>query len=258
MIGRYGDGGAIVNPEQEAEVEFRNRTARQYAELVSQRGAYWWYAVREFLLRRLGLRRGGWLYDAGCGVGLYAVPIVERYPQVRVWAVDFSAESLRLLEEQVRQRGIQERVCCVQADITAWIPPEPVQWVLCTEVIQHIPTAELRLRALRCFYQSLAPQGELCLLVARYTWQDRQRGIPKEIDERDRGGYFRMRFTPMEVRSLLRQAGFRTIRLLGAPVPSVRIGRRLPARLWWLSHWLQGFPGSGNVGKVILAFARRW
>ena len=92
-------GGSAVNPEQHAEVVFRDQTAEQYGELVAKRGTYWWYAVREFLLRRMGLEAGGWLYDAGCGVGMYAVPIAERFPQVRVLAVDFSAESLRLLRE---------------------------------------------------------------------------------------------------------------------------------------------------------------
>lgn len=254
MTGSCGCSG--VNPEQHVEVSLRDRMAGTYAALVAQRGAYWWYAVQEFLVRQMELRRGGWLYDAGCGVGLYTIPIARQFPQVRIWAVDFSAESLRLLEARAHQEGIRERIRCVCADVTEWTPPEPVEWVVCTEVLQHIPTGELRLRALRRFAESLAPGGELWLVVARHTWSDRRRGIPKELDERDSGGYFRMRFRLAELAVILREAGFRRVRLFGAPVPPVRIGQRLPAAWWGLAHWLQRLPGSGACGRVIVARAR--
>ncbi len=254
MTESCGVGG--VNPEQSVEVRLRDRMAESYAAIVQQRGAYWWYAVREFLLQQMSLWRGGWLYDAGCGVGLYTLPILERFPDVRVWAVDFSAESLRLLEAAALERGVSHRLACVCADVTAWTPPEPVQWVLCTEVVQHIPTVELRRKALRCFAQSLVPHGELWLLVARHTWSDRCRGIPKELDERDRGGYFRMRFTLAELSRLLQEAGFGHIRFFGAPIPPPRLGHRLPPRLWGVAHWLQRLRGSGALGRVILAQAR--
>ncbi len=247
-----------MNPEQRAELAFRDRTAAEYSALVEQRGAYWWYAVREFLLRRMELSSGGWLYDAGCGVGLYTLAVAERFPNVRILAVDFSAESLRLLEREAQQRGLQERIVCVRADITQWLPPEPVRWVLCTEVLQHIPTPALRFQALRCFARSLEPMGELWLLVARHTWRDRRRGLPKEIDERDRGGYFRMRFEAGEVRRLLREAGFRRLRLFGAPVPPSRYGQRLPRRLWWIAHGMQMLPGSWLLGRVFIVRAQRW
>lgn len=246
-----------MNPEQRAEVLFRDRMAQQYEELVGQRGAYWWYAVREFLLHRMGLHAGGWLYDAGCGVGLYALRIAERFPRVRVLAVDFSAESLRRLCEEARHRGVAERIQAVCADITQWSPPQPVRWVLCTEVLQHLPTAELRQQALQRFAESLLPEGELWLVVARHTRDDRRRGVPKEIDERAAGGYFRMRFTVAEVRQLVRRSGLQLIWIGGAPVPSARYGQRLPRQLWRLAHWIQRLPGSAHIGRVLIVRARR-
>jgi SAM-dependent methyltransferase len=259
MTERYGGGGGVeVNAEQRAEVVFRDRTAAEYVRLVEQRGSYWWYAVREFVLRQMGLERGGWLYDAGCGVGLYTLPIVERFPGVRVFAVDFSAASLEVLHQAAQERGVEGRIVRVCADITGWRAPQPVRWVLCTEVLQHIPTEELRLRALRCFWESLEPGGELWLLVARHTLRHRWRGIPREIDEREQGGYFRMRFTVREVCGLVRRAGFAVVRVFGAPVPPVRVGMWVPRRLWGLAHLFQRLPGSAWVGQVVLVRASRW
>ncbi|MCS6966266.1 MAG: class I SAM-dependent methyltransferase [Candidatus Kapabacteria bacterium] len=249
-------GAPDVNPEQRAEVVFRDRTATGYAGLVAERGHYWWYTVQQFLLRCMGLQRGGWLYDAGCGVGVYALKIAEEFPTVRILAVDFSACSLELLRESARERGLSERIVCVQADITQWVAPSPVRWVLCTEVLQHIPTQDLRLRALQCFAKSLMPGGELWMVVARYTCRDQHRRIPKEIDERAGGGYFRMRFVPDELRGLMRQAGFSRMHLFGAPVPPARIGQRLPRKLWKFALWLQRVPGSFWMGRVLIARAR--
>ncbi|MEN3026571.1 MAG: class I SAM-dependent methyltransferase [Chlorobiota bacterium] len=239
------------------EVRFRDQMAAQYVALVAQRGAYWWYAVQRFLLHRMGLQRGGWLYDAGCGVGLYSLAIARQFPFVRIFAVDFSAESLRLLEAAARESGVEERIVCIQADITRWVPPHPVRWVLCTEVLQHIPTESLRLQALHRFAEGLLADGELWLLVARYTLRDRWRGIPKCSDERDRGGSFRMRFTPEELRRLLRQAGFSSVHLFGAPVPPSRVGNRLPPTLWKIAWGVQAVPWSYAWGRVMLAQARR-
>lgn len=246
-----------MNPEQQAEVLFRDRTAWQYEALVRERGAYWWYVVREFLLRRMGLHAGGWLYDAGCGVGMYALPIAERFPQVRVLAVDFSAESLRVLSEAAHHRGVAERIHPVCADITQWTPPVRVRWVLCTEVVQHLPTEELRQQAVQRFAESLLPGGELWLVVARHTGRERRRGVPKEIDERAAGGYFRMRFTVSEVRQLVQRSGLRVVWVGGAPVPSPRYGQHLPRQLWKLAHWLQQIPGSALLGRVLIVRARR-
>jgi SAM-dependent methyltransferase len=252
-----GCGEGFVNPEQRSELSVREQMAQTYAQLVAQRGAYWWYAVREFVLERMRLHQGGKLYDAGCGVGLYTLAIAERFAAVEIFAVDFSPASLQQLRQQLDGSSVGTRVQLFCADITHFLPPAPVRWVLCTEVLQHLPTLQLRRQALERFYQALHPGGELWLLVARHRRWHRRRGIPKEIDERPHGGYFRMRFLPRELLQELHRAGFRRIRLYGAPVPPVRLGRRLPASLWRCALWLERLPVSAYLGEVLIAQAHK-
>jgi SAM-dependent methyltransferase len=120
-----GCGEGFVNPEQRSELSVREQMAQTYAQLVAQRGAYWWYAVREFVLERMRLHQGGKLYDAGCGVGLYTLAIAERFAAVEIFAVDFSPASLQQLRQQLDSSSVGTRVQLFCADITHFLPPAP-------------------------------------------------------------------------------------------------------------------------------------
>lgn len=80
--------------------------------------------------------------------------------ELRVAAVDFSAEATRRARAADRAAGVAvERI---EADLTAWTPPDGRRWGLTTLIYLQGP-APLRLAALRRAVEWLAPGGWLVM-----------------------------------------------------------------------------------------------
>jgi S-adenosylmethionine-diacylgycerolhomoserine-N-methlytransferase len=61
---------------------------------------------RDKVIRDLGLRPGAKLVEIGCGTARNLIEIARRYPDVRLYGLDASAEMLRTAEESVKRAGI--------------------------------------------------------------------------------------------------------------------------------------------------------
>jgi cyclopropane fatty-acyl-phospholipid synthase-like methyltransferase len=79
----------------------------------------------QFLLDVLGLEKGMTVLDLGCGTGRHAREFARR--GLRVVGVDFSGAMLA--EAQKSSEGLD--VDYVQADITQYVHPSPVDGVIC-------------------------------------------------------------------------------------------------------------------------------
>ncbi|MFY1691530.1 class I SAM-dependent methyltransferase [Plantactinospora sp. WMMB782] len=100
---------------------------------------------------------GGLALDAGAWDGHLARRLAERYE--RVVALDLTAPTID-----------HERVTCVQGDITALnYPDDSFDLVLCTEVLEHVPTERL---------------ATACAELARVTRRHLVIGVPFEQDLR--------------------------------------------------------------------------
>lgn len=82
----------------------------------------------EGVLRRLRLRGGERVLDAGCGTGRDLAVLLEGHPGVSAVGVDASASMLVQARERLAPFG--ERVDLVQADLTALPALEPVDAVM--------------------------------------------------------------------------------------------------------------------------------
>src|SRR5207245_3515158 len=77
------------------------------------------------------------ILDAGCGSGSVTFDLLERLPNGKIYAVDFSPEMIEKLSASVRKRGITN-VMPVQADLTAFSLPEQVDVIFSNAVLHWI------------------------------------------------------------------------------------------------------------------------
>jgi SAM-dependent methyltransferase len=105
----------------------------------------------------LAHRPPGRALDLACGEGRNAVWLAEQGWEVT--AVDYSAAALeRGAAAEIRHAV---HVHWVHADVTTWIPPQPVDLVLIAYL--HVPTDERR-RVLHIAAAALAPGGSLLVI----------------------------------------------------------------------------------------------
>ncbi|MGW0683899.1 class I SAM-dependent methyltransferase [Streptomyces sp. NPDC002754] len=97
-------------------------------------------AKLELICRKLGLAPGARLLDIGCGWGSLTLYAAERY-QVQVTAVTLAREQAAYVDEQVRERGLTDRVhvvCQDYRDITGG----DYDAVATVEMGEHVGDAE--------------------------------------------------------------------------------------------------------------------
>jgi ubiquinone/menaquinone biosynthesis C-methylase UbiE len=172
------------------------------------------------ILQALALGPSDTVLDAGCGTGQY-IPVLLAQAG-RVIAVDHSQASIELASGCVPAADAS-RVTFHAADIRR-LPVEDasVDAVVSNGVLQHIPTEEARLEALRELHRVLRPGGRVALNV--YRWRGHIR--------RDKEGYwptgiYRYAFTARELRRAFDDAGFSAVRVGGtvvAPALCERLG----------------------------------
>ena len=242
---------------QTEEVALRDQQATTYDQwILETKGAYFDLVDRSAPMRWLRIEPSHCVLDAGCGTGRFTIPIAQRCREV--WGVDFSPKSIEVLTEKAGALGLNN-VRAMVADLAqAALPPGYFDRVISNSVIHHIPTAEARLSAARRIGESLKPGGLAVVMVFRWggaiTYQ-------KEYwTETPHGRLFRMGFTGEELAALLRQAGFREVKVGGLFNFRPRGLSRLPFLLHpyaWLDRCAARLPASASRGKHLLALGVR-
>jgi SAM-dependent methyltransferase len=179
--------------------------AEHYAALDQNDRAYWWFAVRYTVVRRLLRRRipdgldagpGSFLLDVGCGTGGFLADILESgfLGQGQVLGIEPSP----LAHESLERRGIPAQRRPIETITSDSLPRAPDAITL-LDVLEHLPEPVAMLRQLH----AAAPKGgRLIILVPAFpalwsTWDEKL-------------GHFR-RYTKARLSSELRDAGWRPI-----------------------------------------------
>lgn len=79
--------------------------------------------------------------DAGCGSGSVTFDLLERLPNGRVYALDYSEEMIEQLKRKIAETG-EKRVIAMQADLTGFELPEQVDVVFSNAVFHWIQDDE--------------------------------------------------------------------------------------------------------------------
>lgn len=100
--------------------------------------------------------------EVGVGTGFYSRRLLERVPGASGTGVDISPASASFAERHVRAFSLDDRYEVRLQDVVAE-PLEPVQWLVCIEVLEHLEDPLGFLRVLR---QALAPGGRAFITAA--------------------------------------------------------------------------------------------
>lgn len=195
---------------QEEEIKARNNEADRYEDWYLQRGYYYDWVEKTTILNALNLKREDIVLDVGCGTGRFTREIAKRCK--KVYGVDFSPESIEVLNKKAKQEGI-ENIESYICDITKQLPiKEAVDKVLSVQVIQHIPTEAERCLVMNNLYNQLN-DGGVCV-ISLYNWGFASKGgLLKE--GRFSNGIYYNRFTSNEIEALFEKCGFKNISVRG-------------------------------------------
>lgn len=207
----------LDHPAKRNEMIARDRAATSYeARFSSIRNA----VEVSPCIRALALDGSNAVAELGCGTGR----LTRRYlGHARyVVAVDFSMESLRQLREEL-QPAIRNRILLVHADITALpLAKGAFDRVASFQVLEHLPTAELRLAAVREARRLLAPEGRLAASVYHWSASKQREARRGQGDNTKKQGFhatvppiYYVNFTVDEARALFESADLRVDTVAG-------------------------------------------
>jgi cyclopropane-fatty-acyl-phospholipid synthase len=200
-------------------------------------------AKMEHVCRKLRLRRGERVIEAGCGWGALALHMARRHG-VRVRAFNVSREQLRYARDRARREGLSERVEFVDADFRAI--DEPADAFVSVGMLEHV---------------GLANYGALGAVIDRCLDRNHGRGLLHFIG-RDRvrplNTWTRRRVFPGAYPPTLAQVSERVLGRRGLSVLDVENLRRHYALT--LDHWRRRFEASADRVSALFddRFVRIW
>ncbi|MBK7001224.1 MAG: methyltransferase [Rhodoferax sp.] len=100
--------------------------------------------------------------EVGVGTAVYSRRILDRIPEARGTGFDISPFSCAFAIQHLRAAAVADRFTMNQQDIIV-SPIEPVPWLVCVEVLEHLEQPVHFLKALR---QGLAPGGKAFITAA--------------------------------------------------------------------------------------------
>jgi 2-polyprenyl-3-methyl-5-hydroxy-6-metoxy-1,4-benzoquinol methylase len=111
---------------------------------------------------QLQLRADPVFAEVGVGSGVYSRRVLQQVPSARGTGYDISPSSKAFAEDHMRAFGLEDRYEGVLADAMA-DPMQPVEWLICIEVLEHLEDPTAWLRRLR---ETVIPGGRAFITAA--------------------------------------------------------------------------------------------
>jgi SAM-dependent methyltransferase len=129
-----------------------------------------------FIMKRLGVRAGEAVLDAGCGKGRIGLPLLRR-ADVRLMGLDFSWPALAALRRKVPASA---GLTLARADI-ARMPVLPASFdrAVCSMLLLNVPTEEVIEDILAGLARALKPGGKVIFTTYNYGRKARDLDYPK-------------------------------------------------------------------------------
>ncbi|MDD5712936.1 MAG: methyltransferase domain-containing protein [Smithellaceae bacterium] len=173
--------------------------------------------------RKLQIKRGMRVLDAGCGAGRHLCEAYKNYG-ADVVGVDLNWDDLcktRSMLHLVKREDTGNWITA-RADVTALpFASECFDVVICSEVLEHVPD---NVGAVEELVRVLKPGGDIVVSVPRYL-PERICWVLSEAYHNEPGGHIRI-YKRNEIKGLLEDAGTRCW--------SIRYKHSLHSPYWWL------------------------
>lgn len=189
--------------------------------------------IRKFIKRNKGKKA----LDAGCGIGLYSFEIAKN--GYFVTGIDIENEKINTAREIAKK--INAEINFIQGDLTNLHINDKFDFILCSEVIEHIPEDY---KVIENLSKVMNIGGRLIITVPRIS------KVSWKIDY-NKFGHVRPGYKEEELRQMLEKYGLkvRTIRLFDSPIATFafKINERLYNKkillglLFYPLYWLTFF-----------------
>jgi len=152
--------------DKRSEMKTRDTEAGSYATLTS---SYVLELEEEAAKNYLKVSKHDVVLDAGCGVGLSSKHLVKKAKAVI--GMDFSLQSLRQCRKACKNT---QNLFLIQADVTQLpIKKQYFDTIVFKGVLEHIPSPDERVAALKQLKKVLKPKGQLFLTTYNYNLKNR-------------------------------------------------------------------------------------
>lgn len=186
-----------ISKVQDQEERTRDQQARYYDAWLALHFPSWLEGRR--IKKAVDRVPGSAALEVGCGTGRLTAHLAKRFDSVV--AVDRSFQSLTLCRERLKDAGLVDRTLLVHADLSE-IPVKGASFSIAVmaQVLQHLPTPEIRSNTMAEISRFLSPQGQF--IMSAYEWNPLGAFGRKKVGYHA-GGIYYHRFTKSELVALM-------------------------------------------------------
>ena len=207
----------------------------EYQHMYELESSYWWYKtlhniVEKVIVKQKYEKSKTKILDAGCGTGRLTHQIAINFPNLKVYGLDLSEKSLKVLKNKGAPNIITKQFDFSKDSIES-IGMNNIETILSMQMIQHLDKAGAK-HAIIELHKALATNGLLVVELYNYNGYNRinERKSNKNISKvTEKDLFYEYRYDALEFRKFaLESAPFKSAKVYGCQ----NISRR----------WLNKFP----------------
>ncbi len=244
--------GTVLGDESKHEQQLRNEYAN--SSLIKTTGCAWYENEHNYMemiptMEALSASKNMAILELGCGDGRYTIHLHDQFEWIL--AVDFSIDSLRVLQQRLQE---SRNIGLVLGDVTTMkVKAAGFDRVLST-LVSNLPTREHRNAMYSLAANALMPDG-------RFIFSTHNHGVRQRLKSETKsgrygpGGIYRYNFTISECNAEVRPY-FKAIKVKPIQI-YFPFARRLRLPLVAQSRFLERVPLINSLGGLLLCTAEQ-